>query len=460
MGYETQSVAEETAPDKVQVVAEPRKESRPGRLHTIPPAPPVSRWTQQLTFLEETGTDLLAVLWRVLRRIDEWVEADPDGREALFGFDKKASRHRLAHACAHAPDLVEAFGTFAMLVRAPGKISATQIAEACQQVYEWAEEHSQVLTAMLFAEAAASVDPENPAYAINAGWMSRRAARDERSESWYLRAFRLAVRTKNQPEAIRALTGYGALMKDLGRHDEARRYYEKAAQRAINYGFFRRAAVAHHYLLGLEAEVGTYRRAERHVRRALDLYPISDPQLPALAHDFGFLLVRLHCYTPAIPLLEMALPRIQLPEIQTAVWGTLARALAGARRRNQFEEVEQELLPLVRLHEEYAPAALVHLAEGARTFGRWDHAEQYARTAKEIARSQKNALLERDALELLDRIALRELAPREEEPVERERIEKLTRRLKARFRKWKAPDLKTSETHPKSDRDSLASGGT
>ncbi|MET0395744.1 MAG: tetratricopeptide repeat protein [Longimicrobiaceae bacterium] len=389
--------------------------------------------------LEEAGPELAVAFWRVLRKVRAWAETPSEERAGLFAINKKEACERLGAACGLAPGLVEAFGTFSVLVRAPGRVEARQLAEACHQVHEWAEERSLIEVAMLFAEAAAFADPDDPAWANDAGWMSRRAARDDRAASWYHRAYGLSVRNDDRDEVFRALTGYGTLQKDLGQNDEARRYYEKAATRAAYTGRHRRAAVAHHYLLALEAEVGDFSQAHRHANLALNHYPIRDPQLPALAHDWAFLLVRQHHYTPAIPLLRAALVGIQLPEILTVVWGTFARALAGAQQRSCFEEAEKNLLPLIDQHEEYAPAALIHLAEGARAFELWEQAEQYCRRAAEIADRRKDAIVKQDATELLDNIVGRIQPPGEEKPTDPDRIDRIARRLQARLSKWKAP---------------------
>ena len=415
------------------------KEPRAGRLRSITPVPPRQAWTEDVVCLEEAGTELAVVLWKVLRRVRDWVETVPAEREGLFPFDRKTASARLVGGCALAPELLEAFGTFALLLRAPERTEAPRLAEACHQVYEWAEETSLVKVAMLFAEAAALVETDNPTWANVAGRTCRRAARDERAESWFHRAFGLAVRANDPGEVIRAQLGYGALMKDLGNHDEARRYFEKAATRAVHNGRRRQAGEAHHDLLTIAAERGTYMEGERHVRRALDFYPIHHPRLPALAHDWAFLLVRLHHYTPAVSVLEMIAPRAQTPALQTLFWSTLAWAAAGALRRERFDEAERVVLRLVASQEEYTPAALIHLAEGARGLGLWDRAEGYAASAVDAARSRKDTALEKEALDLMNTLVNRDPAPPEEAHPDPNRVAGLVRTFKARLRKWDTP---------------------
>ncbi|HLL48380.1 MAG TPA: tetratricopeptide repeat protein, partial [Longimicrobiaceae bacterium] len=347
--------------------------------------------------------ELALAFWRVLRRVRAWAETPAGERAGLFGAGKREAWERLGAACGHAPGLVEALGTFALLIRAPGEVDARRLSEACSQVHAWAEERSLLAVAMLFAEAAAYADPDDPARANDAGRMCRRAAEDERASSWYHRGYGLGVRRSDPTETIRAQIGYGNLMKDLGRHDEARKFLERAARRAIYTGRKRQAGEAHHDLLAIAAEVGTYSEAERHVRRALTLYPTHHPRIPYLAHDFAFVLIRHQYYSFAISLLNHLLPSINKPEELALVYGTMARAAGGARHRERYEDAEERALKVFGTHEEFSSATLIHLAEGARAFRKWDKSERYAALALEIARRRKESLLERDAADLESR---------------------------------------------------------
>ncbi len=422
----------------------PQKQTPAGRLRTIEPIPPPLTWREEIDAIKDMADALAVSLWRALRNVRMWAETEPQRRRNLFHPPTRTTLEAMGLACAKDPELIEAFGTFSLLLRAPHQARKEQVADACRQVFEWAEERSLLMTAVHFAEAAATADPEHPARANDAGHICRRAALNERSAIWYQRGFGLAVRIgerrsiRSRVESIRALLGYGILMQFQGRYEEAKAYYERAVRRAVRTGRQRQAARAKHDLLTFAAEVGAYEEGERYATEALDLYPINDPQIPALAHDWAFLLIRFRHFTPVIPVLQLTAPHIQAPEIQTLVWGSLARAAAGARRRDLFAESERKVLLRVAQYEEYASAALIHLAEGARAFGQWDQAEQYAERAVEIARNRKQALQERDALELLRRIAGREAAPSEGDPPNPDRVRMLARRFTARLQTWKA----------------------
>lgn len=413
--------------------------------HSIPPFPVAQNWREELDALKGLGDDIAVSLWRALRNVQLWNETEPERRKTLFRLPRLGTQEQIGFACARAPQLVEAFGTFTFLLRAPGRISNGQVAEACNLVFKWAEFHSLPLTGVYFAEAAARVDPTDPAFANDAGWMCRKAVAFDRAETWYQRAYGLAVRkrhtdlTVSRTESIRALLGLGALKKDMGDRQSARRYYESAAKRAVSKGRRRQAGVAEHYLLGLAAEAGELDAGVEHAGRALDFYPLQDERIPYLAHDFSYLLMRQNRYSLALPLLDTLANAFPRPEDQVLVYSNLAWAAAGVRLRSKFEEAERKVLTLVTLFEEYAPAALIHLSEGARLLTDWDRAEQHAAMAVEAARQRQDPVYLAKALELLDKIASRQLSPGEPagEPPSRSRM--ILRRMLARVRQWKAP---------------------
>lgn len=410
------------------------------RLRTITPPPPFLGWAREAASLDGVDPELGLAFWRVLRRVRAWAETPPEERARLFGAAKEEARERLGVACAHAPALVEALGTFALLVRAPGEVEPRRLSEACRQVHDWAEERSLLPVAMLFAEAAAYADPDDPARANDAGRMCRRAAQDERASSWYHRGYGLGVRRQDDTETIRAQIGYGNLMKDLGQYDEARKFLERAARRAINTGRRRQAGEAHHDLLAIAAEIGTYSEAERHIRRALSLYPSKHPRIPYLAHDFAFVLVRERYYTAALSLLRSLLPIITRPEEQLLVLGTFARSAGGARLRNYFNSAEPRVLELVPVHGEFAPSAMNSLAAGVWALGDPSQSAQYASIALELSRTRKYGGEERVALDILTALNNGEVAPTEKDHPNPNHLEGLLLRFQSRLNKWRNPE--------------------
>ncbi|HEX8830633.1 MAG TPA: tetratricopeptide repeat protein [Longimicrobium sp.] len=414
---------------------------REGRPHIIPPAPgwrvDAQGRPEGWPVLDDVDGALGLTLWRALRAVWTWVDTPPERRGGLSQEPTREVRERFAYAAMEAPELESAFGTFAMLARAADMLDGTRVAEACHVVHIWADARGLTETAVHFAEAAARADADDALRANLAGRTCRRAGLNDRSAAWFLRAFRLAVRTRSRREAIRALLGYGALLKELGRHVEARTVFQRAARRAERTGRRRQAAEAYHDLLTIAAEIGTIQEAAAHFRQALRLYPSRHPYLPSLAHDFAWLLVRLHHYSAAVPLLDLVLTRTPRPAVETVVLATLARAAACTGKVARFQEVEPRVLQLARMHDEFAPAAFIHLAEGARAFRDWGKAERYATAAIEAAHRREQSLVESDALSLLGQVARQEPSPREQPVPEPEVVRALTRRIAVRLQNWK-----------------------
>jgi tetratricopeptide (TPR) repeat protein len=384
-------------------------------------------------------------LWMVLRDLQRWM--DTDRRNGLFGNHNHKVRARLLRAMRVAPVLAPALRAFLHLRRDPGNVLASDLGAACYSVWGWAEGESLLGTAAHYAEIAAYLVPENPAYANDAGWACRRIAQHERAGAWYQRGFRLAVRARSRHETIRALLGRGAVYKDLGEHEEARDYYDRASRRAARTGRRRQAAVARHYIFALEAEEGTFRAGLDEVRETLNLYPIYDRRVPYLAHDYTFLLIRNRYFTPALLLLEKLAPAITKPEERLLVQSSVAWAAAAAGRYEQHRAAERYVLRTARTYPEYAAASFIHLAHAARYTGRWDDAGEYAAHAEEVAGKRREAALAEEAAALRQVIAAR-IVPERENPVPwPDAVESIEKMFGIRLRRWLAPDRRGTEAN-------------
>lgn len=383
----------------------------------------------------------------VFRDLQRWMDADR--RNGLFGNRNHKVRARLLRASHVVPALASAIRVFLHLRRNPETVVPSELGAACYSVWGWAEGESLLGTAAHYAEAAAYLVPDNPAYANDAGWACRRIAQHERAGVWYQRAFRLAVRARSRHESIRALVGRGAVYKDLGQHAEARDYYDRASRRAVRTGRRRQAAVARHYIFALEAEQGTFRAGLDEVRETLNLYPIYDRRVPYLAHDYTFLLIRNRYFTPALLLLEKLAPAITKPEERLLVQSSVAWAAAAAGRYEQHRAAEKYVLDTAGTYPEYAAASYIHLAHAARFAGKWDAATEYAAHAEEIAGKRRDAALAEEAATLRQVIAARIPPERENsvpwpDAVESEFIEKM---FAIRLRRWLAPDRRGTEAN-------------
>ncbi|MBB4635645.1 tetratricopeptide repeat protein [Longimicrobium terrae] len=385
--------------------------------------------------------ELGVVLWNALRSIYEWVKPTPGESERLhlFGGPSAASRQRVLAAVGEAPHLAQALQTVSLLREDPGAAGPESIGEACAQISAWAEERSLLEVAGHFAEAGAYADPENPARANAAGRLCRRLGLPERSGAWFRRGRYASHRTKNRAERIRALLGYGALMRSLGRYEEAEAHYLLAAKLAERTRRRKQAAEAHHDLLSIAILLDDLETAEAHVWEALRLYPSRHPYLPVLGHDWAFALILRRFYSHAIPLVELALSRVRVPEFRTLMFSTLARAAAGARQAELHGSAEAQVLQHVSRFPEYAPAALVNLAQAAWLFNAWDRAEEFARRGLEAAQAHSDERYQKDALDLLKNLKVRKAPPSELAPALPDVIDSVRARFQARLREARPP---------------------
>jgi tetratricopeptide (TPR) repeat protein len=405
------------------------------RQHRIPPPPPP---LDRLSVLEQVESTAGLVLWRALVDVRLWAAA-PEERRTLFHPPSAAVQERFALARAEAPELAPALGTFALLLQAPELLDAAQVADACAFVQEWADTRGLRLTALLFAEAAADADPDNPARANLAARNARRALEFDRAGTWHLRAYKLAVRARDEREKVWALLGYGSTMKAIGQYADARRFFHKGARRAKGTGRRKESALAHHNLAVIAVEACKYRLAEMHASAALSLYPHDHPQIPALGHDFAFALLRQHHYSSALYLLERVVPLIQRPDEKALALSSLAWAAAGAGRVQRLAEAERLAVELVGIFTDYAAAVFLHLAEGWRACRDWERADRYAEAAGVAAERRQEPHLAREAADLREMIHQRQGARDDTPPTPRTRG--VLRDLCNRLRAWKqAPD--------------------
>lgn len=405
------------------------------RQHRIPPPPaPLER----LHVLEQVESTAGLVLWRALVDVRLWASA-PAERRHLFHAPNAEVRERFALARSETPELAPALGTFALLLHAPEVLDAGQVADACAFVHKWADERGLVLTALLFAEAAAHAEPDNPARANLAARSARRVAEFDRAGTWHLRAYKLAVRGRHEREKVWALLGYGTMMKATGRYAEARRFFQKSARSAKATGRRKEAGIAHHNLSNIAVETGKYRLAEMHINTALSLYPHAYPRIPPLAHDFAFALLRQHHYSGALSLLERVVPLIQRAEERALVLSSLAWAAAGAGRLQRLAEAERTAVELVGIFPDFAAAVFLHLAEGWRLCGDWERADRYAEAGRVAAEQREEPHLAREAADLRETLRERQAIVSDVPPTSRTRG--VLRDLSNRLREWKqAPE--------------------
>jgi tetratricopeptide (TPR) repeat protein len=384
-----------------------------------------------LSILLETDGSTGLALWRAARTAWLVAEAGAKWRDAFRSLNS-AKVGEAFTIDGDAPHL-DAFAR----VRSRGEVTEPELASACARISEWAGGVWKKQTELHFAELAARADPSNPELANAAARLCREASYFDRSALWFERGYRFAVRVGNRGEAVSALLGYGALMKECGRLDEARRWFLKAARRAARTGRKKRAAETRHDLMALAAEAGDdVADIIEHAEAAVELYPLYHRRLPYLAHDFAYALIRKQQFTLAYPLLELfvrIVPRRHLlPGVATFAWAAAGRGLV-----HRYEDAERRALAQIGIDHQQAAPSLIFLAEGARALRLWARAERHAREAITTAVRMNQSRYEQDARALLAEVQDRRLVtPAAVEMVE---VYPLTRHFQIRLRRWKPP---------------------
>jgi tetratricopeptide (TPR) repeat protein len=402
------------------------------RLVPRPPDPRPS--LAVLPALRDAGDDFAWAVWYAVWR------ARGDDAEAS-GPGAWLDRFHAAFGCV--PQLDDALRSIADYLHGIG--GRRDAADALLRISDWALERGAGEPAIQCAEAAAALVPESARRALAAGRVNRISSEAARAALYYERAVTLARVRRKWRTYVRAHVGLGQVKKSLGDPAAARAHYYTAARAARSLsGEKWLAAQTRHDLLVLAAEEGVFDEALRHARHALDWYPRHHSRLPALVHDFGFLLMRLHQYAPAVPLLSTVMRAAIPSQDQVIGWSTLARAAAGTGDEPAYRAASEEVLRRVGLFDVHAAAAFENLAFGAHLLGLWDLAEQYAARSIEISndKAQKESL--ENARRVLAAARAKALLPHETPDEERFRqpVCALAREMGSRLVAWRGPTWK------------------
>jgi tetratricopeptide (TPR) repeat protein len=402
----------------------------------VPRAPDPRPSLAVLPALRDVGDDFAWAVWYAVWRVRDGEE--PAGPAAAA---ERLDRFESALGCV--PELDEALRTLSAYLR--GDEMRKPAANALLRISDWALDRGAAEPAIQCAEAAAALVPESSRLALAAGKANRIFSEAARAAIHYERAMTMARLARKWRMYVRAHVGLGQVKKALGAPAAARAHYYTAARAARSLsGEKWLAAQTRHDLLVLAAEEGVFEEALRHARHALEWYPRHHSRLPALVHDFGFLLMRLHLYGPAVPLLTMVM-RVSIPsQDQVIGWSTLARAAAGIGDEQAYHRAVEEVLRRVGLFDLHAAAAFENLAWGAHLLTLWDLAEQYASRSIEISLGKD----QHESLENARRVlrAARAKSVLDHETPEGERlggqVRELARDMSARLAAWRGPTWK------------------
>jgi tetratricopeptide (TPR) repeat protein len=356
------------------------------------PAPPTQR-RDEIAVLKELAPDsadphkesLALALWRAVIHVRKWAELTLRERsEASLGPPIPDQQRIADSARMCAPDLALALDVFLALATRPGRAREANLLSACRAVSSWAENHGKGETALQFLEAAAAVAPDDAELANLCARACRLLGERPRGELWYERGIGLARTIGDPVEYIHGHLGFSTLLLERDEPQAAMEAIRTAGDTAKRFGLKPKAGEAYHDALAIAIITGDIDRAVRYAQKAVALYPRHHERYPALAYDLSLALVMWGVHEPAVPILRHAVDHIRSPAEQLIVWGTLARAAAGAGEISHYREAIGHVTKLVPEHRHTAAAALYSIGEAARLLGNWGAAEDSARRALEL----------------------------------------------------------------------------
>jgi hypothetical protein len=261
------------------------------------------------------------------------------------------------------------------------------------------------LTAAIFAEAAAVLEPRDGRRAVAAAQLARDRG-DHAATDWWGRRGAWLARKSNDP--LTAMRGYaraadaaGAL-GDLPRYVRLRRAELSAARRSEDADKIGRAA---HSLLTAYQAAGDFEKADAIAPHVLSLYPPDHPRIFYLAQDLAFGKIERGDCASAAPTLRWLLGVVTEAEGRLVVAVNACRAAAGAADAElfgrAFEVARYELEERQAAPKYHSAWAYVETGKAAGVFGMTDVAERLVRTGRELARERGEVRQEQAAQDVL-----------------------------------------------------------
>lgn len=409
---------------------------------------------RELELLQDHTGPLGFLLWRTISDILLWIRCPADLRGELFRPARENQSEGLAFAALAAPEIRDPLRALLTVASFPELAKSDAVADACTAVALWAEAQEMKETAVQFAEAAARSEPDISARAYTAGRLCRRLGDHQRSAVWFRRAMRLARRAQSEGvkfsevDFANANRGYGFLLADLGRFNEAEPHFWKSAKAALRAGRKSLAGAAYHDLLLVAVHLERWTEALEHAQQAVELYKDGHPRFPLLGFDIAYMWSARGYYSSALPIFEKILPWVEHQRERILVLASVARSAAAVRDHIRYSRTAREVLALAAVDTEMAASSLYHIAEGARCFQDWKQAQLLATRAFDLATARKNATVVELAGHLLNCLERRQPGDVDVVP-EQDDIVDVTREIFLRkLRKQPAPEFLSGAVPP------------
>lgn len=392
---------------KVKLAAkEPVRPRRAGR--RSPPPPAILHGPDETLdgfyILDEMRNGVGVLLWQSLHDVILWASVPSGERRGLFRPESVRRRLEALVAQGADPVLEAALTSLAALSTDPDSARPEAVGSICLQIARWADAHGSAATALAFAQGAAMASPCDASAGLLAGSLARKLGERARAETWLRRTIVLGRRNGDRNSLFQACLALGEMQAEraelqaqrgnaeAARADveAARGLFLRAFRGARRSGFREIKAQALHGLFRLAAKGGRTDEADVYARSTLHAYGRRHPRVPQVAHDIGTFWLERGKYAEALAALRLRLPYARRPADRVEALAAVARAAAGARNEQAFDDAADEALQLLRRTppEEMKSSPLLELARGAAEMERWESAERVAQLALDTAVSR------------------------------------------------------------------------
>ncbi|HEX5869529.1 MAG TPA: hypothetical protein VFY65_03875 [Longimicrobium sp.] len=364
--------------------------------------------------LHESPEHFALHVFHALRLVFAWA-AGPDVSGAMFDGDElEAWEADVLGASGVDEALWAPVSVIAGELARPAEVDPERLAHACLAMTDWALGCDAAGTAILFAEAAASVWPTNARIAWIVGKLHRERLQLGRAESWLRRASRVAVWTGDWELQAQAVNSLGNLKVHLGDFAGGRELLLQAARVAKRRRIRERLAAAHHDLFVVATYVGQFSDAEAHAQQAFAAYSPGHPNLLRLAFDVSHWWTQQGQFTRAIQVLEALRGRFADAECQLQVYASTARAAGALNNAPTFHDAWTQAWAMIDNGEanRLRAAAALELGLGALNLGLAEHAEHALTIARDSARELREGDTLARAESALDHLAHHPVNPR------------------------------------------------
>lgn len=364
--------------------------------------------------LHETPENFALHVFHALRLVFAWA-AGPDVSGAMFdGEHLEVWEADVLGASGVDEALWAPVSVVAGELARPAEVDPERLAHACLAVTDWALGCDAPGTAILFAEAAASVWPTNARIAWIVGKLHRERLQLGRAESWLRRASRVAVWTGDWELQAQAVNSLGNLKVHLGDFAGGRELLLQAARVAKRRRIRERLAAAHHDLFVVATYAGQFSEAESHAQQAFAAYGPDHPNLLRLAFDVSHWWTQQGQFLRAIQVLKVLRGRFADPECRLQVVASTARAAGALNHAATFHDAWSQAWTLIDRGEanRLRAAAALELGLGALNLGLSEHAEHALTIARDAARELREGDTLTRAESALDHLAHHPLHPR------------------------------------------------